>query len=187
MSNDYLWDRTGEPDAEVRELEEVLGTLRYQPKPLALSADVQPAPRRRYFPALAIAAAIALIVLALGVWLRVHQPVSPSQELVDRKKEFQPPPLPNKPEEKHQMIEQDSQTVVRHRNPATNMIRIVRHVNRSNPAPLHEEMTAAERADAQAAKDQLMLALRVVSAKLNLAQRKTVPATNNIRFQHKVG
>jgi hypothetical protein len=35
----------------------------------------------------------------------------------------------------------------------------------------------------------LMLALRVASEKLNHAQRKTVgvPATNNIRNQHKLG
>lgn len=51
------------------------------------------------------------------------------------------------------------------------------------------EMTAAERAEGEAAKEQVMLALRVASAKLNHAQRKTVglPATNNIRNQHKVG
>ena len=34
MNDDYLWDRTGEPDPEIQELEEVLGTLRYQPQPL---------------------------------------------------------------------------------------------------------------------------------------------------------
>ena len=34
MNDDYLWDRTGEPDPEIQQLEEVLGTLRYQPRAL---------------------------------------------------------------------------------------------------------------------------------------------------------
>jgi hypothetical protein len=31
MKEDYLWDKTGEPDPEIQQLEEILGTLRYQP------------------------------------------------------------------------------------------------------------------------------------------------------------
>src|ERR1700730_4342793 len=73
MDNDYLWDRTGEPDTEVQELEEVLSTLRYQPRPLELPAEVQPALRSRFYSTLAIAATIALMVLAAGVWLRFHR------------------------------------------------------------------------------------------------------------------
>ena len=34
MNNNYLWDRTGEIDPDIQELEETLGTLRYQPQPL---------------------------------------------------------------------------------------------------------------------------------------------------------
>ena len=67
---------------------------------------------------------------------------------------------------------------------------LARNPNRHRAAPQREpreEMTVEERAEAEAAKDQLMLALRVASAKLNLAQRKAVPATGNTRFQHKVG
>ncbi len=36
MSEEYLWDKSGKPDPEIQELEEILGTLRYQPKPLVL-------------------------------------------------------------------------------------------------------------------------------------------------------
>jgi hypothetical protein len=48
---------------------------------------------------------------------------------------------------------------------------------------------AIEREQAAAAKEQLMLALRVASIKLNFAQRKAqgAPAPNTIRNQHKVG
>ena len=29
MNDDYLWDKTGQPDPEIQKLEEILGTLRY--------------------------------------------------------------------------------------------------------------------------------------------------------------
>lgn len=196
MNNDYLWDRTGEPDVEVQELEEVLGSLRYQPRPFVLPADVQPAPRRRFSPWLAIAAAIALMVLAVGVWLRgqrqrvqqVNQIIAVNKEGSKEKALSIPsPPTPGPADEltskapKRQSYEPASWHGSRARTSGK-----ARNSNRNNSLP-SEEMTAAEREDAEAAKDQLMLALRVVSAKLNLAQRKTVPTTNNIRYQHKVG
>ena len=37
---DYLWDKTGEPDPEVKQLEEILGTQRYQPRPLEIPAGL---------------------------------------------------------------------------------------------------------------------------------------------------
>jgi hypothetical protein len=57
MNDDYLWDKTGQPDPEIQQLEEILGSLRYQPKPLAL-------PRRRNY--------LPLLALAGGIWLRVR-------------------------------------------------------------------------------------------------------------------
>jgi hypothetical protein len=61
---DYLWDGTGEPDAEVRELEERLRPLRGLPPPPALPGDGRRSPWRW----IAVAAAAAL-VLALGASL----------------------------------------------------------------------------------------------------------------------
>src|SRR5713101_7648921 len=79
--NDYLWDRSGEPDEEIQELEEILAPLGYQPKPLEIPASIQPAHRRRFFPALAIAETIALMALALGLWFKSYRSraVAPSQ------------------------------------------------------------------------------------------------------------
>ena len=72
MNEDYLWDKSGEPDPEIQELEEILGTLRYQPKPFEVPRDV-PVPRRRsHFPLLAIAATLLVALLAGGIWLRVR-------------------------------------------------------------------------------------------------------------------
>lgn len=69
--SDYLWDKTGEPDAEVERLEKLLGTLAHRPRALELppAARVAHAPRRGVTrPAMAFAAALALLLLA-GGWL----------------------------------------------------------------------------------------------------------------------
>jgi len=66
MNEEYLWDKSGAPDPEIQQLEEILGTLRYQPKPLRL------APRRNYLALLAIAATVAVALLAGGLWLRIR-------------------------------------------------------------------------------------------------------------------
>jgi hypothetical protein len=67
--NDYLWDKSGEPDAEVERLENLLGSLRQERRPLELPPEIFVAhPRRRaaWFP-YAAAAALALAALA-GFW-----------------------------------------------------------------------------------------------------------------------
>ena len=58
----YLWDGSGEPDPEVRELEERLRPLRRVPPPPDWSAAPRPRPRWR----LAALAAAAALALALG-------------------------------------------------------------------------------------------------------------------------
>ena len=66
MNDDYLWDKTGEPDPQIQQLEEILGALRYQPRPLAVPQ------KRNYFPLLAIAASLLFALLAGGIWLRAR-------------------------------------------------------------------------------------------------------------------
>jgi hypothetical protein len=196
MNNDYLWDRTGEPDAEVQELEEVLGTLRFQPRPFELPVNAQSTPRRRIFPALAIAAMIALMVLAAGVWLRVQRQRRPQPgEIAKTGKEsdhdkavpIAAPPRPGTRDESNRLPRDQEIVIATLPSRAPVRIRNARHTNKIKPSVPHDEMSPSEIAEAEVARDQLMLALRVVSAKLSLAQRKTVPTTNNIRYQHKVG
>ena len=67
MNDDYLWDKSGEPDPQIQELENILGALRYEPRPLKL------APRRNYLALLAIAATIAVALLAGGLWLMLQR------------------------------------------------------------------------------------------------------------------
>ncbi|MGH9887947.1 MAG: hypothetical protein ACREBE_20610, partial [bacterium] len=63
MSNDdYLWDRSGEPDPEVQHLEEALEPLRHRAAFDAAAALPAPVPRGRVRYRLAAAAA-AIVVL----------------------------------------------------------------------------------------------------------------------------
>lgn len=70
MNDDYLWDKSGEPDPQIQQLEEILGTLRYEPKPLKLPEAARP--RRKYFPLLAIAATVVIALLTGAVWWQVQ-------------------------------------------------------------------------------------------------------------------
>lgn len=81
--NDYLWDRSGEPDPEVQRLEAILGRLRYD-RPAPVFPHITPARprtwvpwRMRLFPALAISAAMAAIVAGtVFVYQRKSAPVA---------------------------------------------------------------------------------------------------------------
>src|SRR5258705_11769797 len=72
MKEEYLWDKSGEPDPEIQQLEEILGALRYQPRPLAIPEKLVIYRRRKYLPVLAIAATIVIALLAAGLWLHVQ-------------------------------------------------------------------------------------------------------------------
>ena len=172
MKEDYLWDKTGEPDPEIQQLEEILGALRYQPKPLELPQDLlTPQRRRNHFPLVAIAATVLLALLAAGVWLRVRtqsesQPkqasVTPAAPVVDEKPTVA---KKNDAKPKEQKIEQ---------------------VRKRGLPPL-PRYTQREREEALAAKEQVMLALRLTTEKLSLVHKKTQSPSNQIKNQHRVG
>ena len=176
MNEDYLWDKSGEPDPQIQQLEQILGTLRYQPKPFEVPRDI-PAPRRRsYFPLLAIAATLLVALLAGGIWLRVRTRQEPQPQYV----QVPAPPVEEKPivqePEKRQTLPKQSLAVNR-----------VPRKRSSSPV-----LDKHEREEALAAKQQLMIALRLASEKLNLVHRKTqstspTSPTNQIKNQHRVG
>jgi hypothetical protein len=172
MNEDYLWDKSGSPDPEIQKLENILGTLRYQPKPFEIPSNL-PTPRRRnYFPLLAaIAATLLVAVLAASFWLRVR-----SSDEVPRQANNIPMPTPSREDT---VIPKIEATIV----PAP-VIRAT-YKRRTRPSGL----TQREREEALAAKQQLMLALRLASEKLNLAQKKvhSTPPANQIKNQHRVG
>ena len=195
---DYLWDKTGEPDPEIQQLEEILGTLRYQPRPLEIPAGLHIGSERSFFRSyaapLAIAATVAMLLLGLGLWLGLQRLQRSPQQVVKSPDTPQVRPVP--PNEK-----QNSAVAVS--SPEPEQKRIVesprRHVNPSllarnskrdrNTAVKDQQLTLMQQKEARAAKDQLMLALRVTSMKLNLAQRKaqSTNAPDLIHNQHKIG
>lgn len=71
--SDYLWDKTGEPDEDVRRLEGLLGEFRHRPRALELPASAEGFARvgrrapRAFRPAwLALAAAVLLLFVLAG-------------------------------------------------------------------------------------------------------------------------
>ena len=184
MNDNYLWDRTGEPDAEVQELEELLGSLRYQPRPLQIPATMTIRRHRSFIP-LAIAAAIALLVIGAGLWFQF---ANSNPGRTEQARDLQPAAAPSpepQPESEYVAIKTESQietpSPMKHRkvNQTMAIYRPRRSMETSVPV-----LTEAELAQ----KEQVLVALRLVSAKLNLAQRKAQgsPQINSIR-NHKIG
>ncbi len=80
MNEDYLWDRSGEPDPEIDRLEAALSSLRYKrpARPLPLPGASRPS-FRISSTWLAAAAAVALLIAAGGLWFVLHRSVSNEQ------------------------------------------------------------------------------------------------------------
>jgi len=178
MNEEYLWDKSGEPDPEIQRLEEILGTLRYQPKTFDVPPEILMRPRRSYVPLFAIAASLLLALLAGGIWLRTRT----SQVPVDHSARETPAvvPTPSVPLFKPDV---DAPPVVAKAEEKPIRVKQQRPRSRSVPA-----MSAQDRQEALAAKAQLMLALRLASEKLSEVQRKTTPVPSSpIKNQHKVG
>ena len=185
MKEDYLWDKTGEPDPEIQQLEEILGTLRYQPKPLELPQDLlTPRWRRNHFPLLAIAATVLLALLAAGVWLRVRT------QGESQPKQASITPAPPIVEEKAVVAQKNDDDVKEQK---------IEQVRKGGWAPLRPlsrnskyrssstALAKREREEALAAKQQVMLALRLTTEKLSLVHKKTQNPSNQIKNQHRVG
>jgi hypothetical protein len=205
-NGDYLWDRTGEPDPEIQQLEEVLGPLRYQPRPLEIPAGSKVRRNGDFFrhfgSRLAIAATIAIVLLGLGLWLGLQR-LQRGQPQTVAKNPNTPGPIGNpastsgrSPNEKQNEIvrlpdsgQKPGDKPRRRRvNSALLAANRVRHEARKE-AVRNPQLALNELQEGKAAKDQLMLALRVASAKLSFAQRKT-QSTNPrdpVHNQHKIG
>jgi hypothetical protein len=102
--SDYLWDKTGEADAEVERLEELLGGLRFQPRTFEVPATLPFVPRRATpartpfnWSRLAVAASL-LLTLLLGAWLivskqrTVNTPQLVNNQRAQEEKTAPPPP-----------------------------------------------------------------------------------------------
>jgi hypothetical protein len=142
MNDDYLWDKSGEPDPQIQQLEEILGTLRYQPRPLNLPAE-SPGRRRNYLALLAIAATVVMALLAGGLWTRIQK---------------QEASIP--------------QIAIATAEPAPVQVNPFYISSPLAPAKRKPRLSRHDREEALAAKQQLMFALRLASEKLNAASRR---------------
>jgi hypothetical protein len=103
MNEDYLWDRSGEPDPEVEHLENVLGKYKYQPTPVSPALQSQLTRRPATWMKFAAIAAAIVIILA-GLWIfRVQQRAVAPGEIVSKSEE--PPKDETTREEKKQDIQ----------------------------------------------------------------------------------
>lgn len=186
MNDNYLWDRTGEPDPEIQKLEKLLGELRYQPRPLHIPSNIMVGRKRSFFVPMTIAAAIIMVAVSSALWLQFNR--KPTAPIVKSKQDAVAPPSVKQPEssnEQKPLVVKDEPNVQKPR----------RQLNRNllaiNKRPVNRRERLAPRLTPQelAEKEQVLVALRLVSAKLSLAQRKTVgaPPANIIRNQHKIG
>jgi hypothetical protein len=190
MEDNYLWDRSGEPDPAIQELEAILGTLRYQPRPLEIPHHIQMGRRRSFVPAMAIAAAIALFAVLLGVWFGFSRRQAPGLEAKHDKQIDQKATTPQLQDKSNnaasQALVQSSKprAIQRHSEAPRNLPAVYRN-SPSRAVIRPTRLTPEELAE----KEQVLVALRLVSAKLNLAQRKAqgLPQLNTIRNQHKIG
>ena len=179
MKDDYLWDKSGQPDPEIQKLEEILGTLRYQPKPLELPQELSTSRRWNYVPVLAIAATLLLALLAGGIWLRVRS------QRASQPQEARVVPTPAPREEEKPQPPAPTPLAPQPRTPEKQFAvnRTLRH------KPVTTALSKREREEGLVAKEQLMMALRLTTEKLSLVHRKTQNPTpaNQIKNQHRVG
>jgi hypothetical protein len=128
VKDDYLWDRSGEPDPELDRIEHELSRFRYRPRPLDLPAAPEPVVWTRY----AAAAAILFAVLAVFVWMSVRRQknpyVAPNETAQNTQPTVNPVPTPG-PQEPEPGVATTSQPQkvatsggsVRHGNRAANL------------------------------------------------------------------
>jgi hypothetical protein len=196
---DYLWDKTGEPDPEIQQLEEILGTLRYQPRPLEIPAGLHVGRELSFFRShaapFAIAATVAMLLLGLGLWLGLQRLQRSPQQIVKSPDTPQVQPA-SAPDEKQNSAlavsspEPEQKRIGESPRRQVNPSLFARNSKRDrNTAVKDQQLTLNQQEQARAAKDQLMLALRVTSAKLSLAQKKaqSTNAPELIHNQHKIG
>lgn len=193
--SDYLWDKTGDGDAEVERLEELLGAFGYSPRELELpTAEAAPPPRasflhsRRFRPALLAAAAALLLMMLAGALVVLRQngtgDVDSSRQAAGREAKDAPPPKESAapreestptvaPERRDERVEQHNAPMKKAVPPDFRQANLKERRQKSPGVAAQKESTAPASPEQQAAKERLVYALRLASAKLNEVQRMT--------------
>jgi hypothetical protein len=200
--SDYLWDKTGAPDPEIERLEALLGELRFHSSTLKMPVPAPPlriatlkSPRQTFTPYLAIAATLAFLTIAGGLWLSLHSQNRVTEQASPVARKNAPAPIeavisPDDTTAKNNLHE-DQTVQSRQLNKVNKKQSVVaaasqggavqrpnsrtleaNSLNAKASRTLHILREQQERARGEEAKDQLIMALRLASAKLNLAQKK---------------
>jgi hypothetical protein len=177
MNEDYLWDKSGEPDPEIVRLEQTLGRLRYKHprEPLPLPALTRPWYRPHLSPVLAIAATLVFLLLAGGLWMS-FMPAARLQQASG-------PPRPVGPIDITasgggvKEREKETPGTASPRPPLNRSIRRTQDERRAEVAKLTERAIRLRREqqinrEGELAKEQLIKALLITSDKLNTVQKK---------------
>lgn len=183
MKDDYLWDKSGEPDPEIEHLERVLGHLRGKQGAQALMPALEKMPRkataRTFTKSLAIAAAVAFVLLGLGVFSLLQRQSVP-RDASDSRLAMANPPAPtasvegNSTQDSPSGIKPDTKAVVTVEAPAKSSRRrsplqsSLRTSDRRREAALNER----EQSEGLMAKEQLLKALEITSSELDFVQKK---------------
>ncbi|MBA3240931.1 MAG: hypothetical protein H0T60_06860 [Acidobacteria bacterium] len=212
--SDYLWDKTGDGDADVERLEELLGAFGHRPRELELpTTEAAPPPRpallhsRRFRPALLTAAALLLMMLAGALVVlrqngtgdadssrqavgRESKAAPPRKEFAAPREEFTPIVEPERGDERAAEHDAPMKKAVppdfrqanlkerRQKSPGVRGAGSNQEPRRvlTAQAPgvaAQKESTAPSSPERQAAKERLVYALRLASAKLNEVRRMT--------------
>jgi hypothetical protein len=202
--SDYLWDKTGEPEEDVERLEQLLGTLRYEPRPLQLPEDFSARAARNSFrpqqrpfrwQRLAVAASLLLTLLA-GAWLLtsqrnksvLQQAIAPQQQIVAPQPNEQAPrnetATTNNDHEQVAPAPKETTGIERvnyqpHKRVSTHVgAKAIRRAPRALTNGPQEQLASTPMTPEQKqATEQLLLALRIASAKYNYAQREMQEAS----------
>jgi hypothetical protein len=189
MNEDYLWDKSGESDPEIEQLERTLSSLRYKrpAQPLPLPANSRWPFRHSFSPALAIAAALVILVLAGGLWFTLHRTNKDERNAVAAGKAPEvsqptqttsgpPPPVGPVNPTGESVAKKDDGQLLPQSSPSPR--RIVRRAPaeqrqlRARVQTLKQPSRAEEIARGEEAKAKLILALHIASDKLSAVQKK---------------
>ncbi len=168
MNEQYLWDKTTEPDDETKELESLLSEFRYQARPLVL--PVVP-PKKVFVFDYRIAAIAAIVLIAFGFlfWLSFRN--NGSTQTAETPKSLPTLTVTQAPVPENKLIadspkatDQPRRTEILYKNRKPNIFRPVQVSHkRSQPSMAVQERMA---------KDKLMFALQLTSDKLDILQHK---------------
>jgi hypothetical protein len=201
--SDYLWDKTGEPEEDVERLEQLLGALRYAPRPLQLPEDFtaraarnsfRPQQRPFRWQRLAVAASLLLTLLA-GAWLLMLQRNKNAQDANKAPQQIvAPQPDVQAPRDQTAATRSEHEQVAPTQKDHANIERVnyqphkrvsphvgakaIRRAPRELTNRPQEQLASTPMTPEQKqATEQLLLALRIASAKYNYAQREMQEAS----------